>query len=116
MGLWKTIVVLVLLVIVGGIALYLGHQPAPEKTPKLFRVASKDIQQIELRSPGRDIVVERAKGDAWKIVKPIDADADRVTVDEITDAIANLEITGTAEEKPTDLAPFGLANPAVAVT
>jgi hypothetical protein len=116
MGFWKTIVVVILLVIVGGFALYLGHQPAPEKTPKLFRIASKDIRQIELRSPIRDIVVERAKGDAWKIVKPIDADADRIAVDGIADAVSKLEITGTAEEKPTDLAPFGLANPVVTVT
>jgi hypothetical protein len=116
MGLWKTIVVVTLLAIVGGFALYLGHQPAPEKTPKLLRIASKDIRQIELRSTGRDIVVQRSKGDTWKIAKPIDADADRATVDGIADAISNLEITGTAEEKPAELAPFGLANPTVTVT
>jgi len=116
MRLWKTIVVIILLVIVGGYALYLGHQPAPEKTPKLFRVASKDIQKIELRSAARDVVVERGAGDSWKIIKPVETDADRVTVDSIADAISGLEISGTAEEKPPELAPFGLANPVVVVT
>lgn len=116
MQLWKTIVVVALLLIVGGYALYLGHQPAPNATPKLFPLESKDIQQIELRSPGRDLVIERTKGDDWNIVKPIHADADCGAAQGVAEAIASLDITSTVEQKPSDLAPFGLANPAVVVT
>lgn len=116
MQVWKTIVVIALLLIVGGYALYLGHQPAPNATPKLFALDSKDIQEIELRSPGRDLVIERGRGDDWNIVKPIHADADSVAAQAVAEAIASLEIASTVEEKPSDLAPFGLANPAVVVT
>jgi uncharacterized protein DUF4340 len=116
MQLWKTIVVIALLLVVGGYALYLGHQPAPNAIPKLFTLEAKDIHAIELHSPARDLVIERGKGDDWNIVKPIHADADSVAAQAIAEAIASLDITSTVEEKPSDLAPFGLANPAVVVT
>ncbi|HKV55070.1 MAG TPA: DUF4340 domain-containing protein [Candidatus Binataceae bacterium] len=110
---WKTIVVIILLVIVGGYAYYLSREPAPSQTPKLFALKAADIKRIELRSPDHDIVAERSKG-GWQLVKPVQADADRTTVDGIADAIANLEITSTVEDT-ADLAPFGLKNPAVEV-
>jgi hypothetical protein len=116
MRLRNTIIVIVLLALVGGYALYLGHQPAPEKTPKLFQIAAADIQQIELRSPTHDIVIDRAKGGGWAISKPVATAADPAAVDAVADAIANLLVADTAEDHPSDLAPFGLANPAVTVT
>ena len=110
---WKTIVVVILLVIVGGYAYYVSRQPA-EQTPKLNTISAGDIQKIELRSRTRDIVVERAR-DGWRFVKPIQGEADRTAADGMADAIADLQITGTISEPPADLAPFGLQNPAVNV-
>ena len=110
---WKTIVVVILLVIIGGYAYYVSRQPV-EQTPKLNAISANDIQQIELRSPARDIVIERVK-DGWRFVKPIQGEADRTAVDSMADAIAGLQITGTINETPADLAPFGLQNPAVNV-
>jgi Domain of unknown function (DUF4340) len=110
---WKTIIVVILLVIIGGYAYYVSRQPV-EQTPKLNAISAGDIQQIELRSPTHDIVVERSK-DGWRFVKPIQGEADRATVDSMADAIAGLQITDTINETPTDLAPFGLQNPAVNV-
>ncbi|MBV8054323.1 MAG: DUF4340 domain-containing protein [Deltaproteobacteria bacterium] len=108
---WKTIVVVILLAVIGGYAYYVSRQPV-EQTPKLNAISAKDIQQIELRSPSRDIVVERTK-DGWRFVKPIQGEADRTTADSMADAIAGLQITSTISESPADLAPFGLQNPAV---
>ncbi len=115
MPLRNTIIVIILLLIIGGYALYLRQQPPADQNPKLYKLDAKDIRKIELHSSDRDIVLERT-GDDWKILKPITADADRYTVNGIADDIAGLQITGTAEEKPADLAPFGLAVPAVVVT
>ena len=61
---WKTILVAVLLVIVGGYAYYVSRQPT-EQTPKLNQISAGDIQKIELRSRRRDIVVERS-ADGWR--------------------------------------------------
>lgn len=109
------IIVLVLLSIVGGTALYIGHQPVPEKTPKLFTVASSDIDKIDLRYPDREITLQRG-GPGWKIVKPVETDADQVTADGVATAVSGLEITDTVAQNTADLAQFGLANPAVVVT
>ena len=110
---WKTIVVLILLAIIGGFAYYISRQPN-EQTPKLNNIAAADIQKIELRSRSRDIVVERTQ-DGWRFVKPIQGEVDHTVADSMADAIANLQITGTLSETPTDLAPFGLQNPSVNV-
>lgn len=116
MQIWKTIVVVALLVIVGGYALYTARQPAPGATPKLVTAAAKDIRKIDLSAPGRDIVIERAGKGQWRIVKPVEAKADSAAADGIANAIANLQITGTIGRKPSDLAAFGLARPTVVVT
>lgn len=110
---WKTIVVVILLVIIGGYAYYVSRQPN-EQTPKLNQISAGDIQQIELRSRTRDIIIERDK-EGWRFVKPIQGEADRTAADSMADAIAGLQITGTISETPADLAPFGLQNPAVNV-
>jgi hypothetical protein len=110
---WKTIVVVVLLAIIGGYAYYVSRQPS-EQNPKLNQISAGDIQRIELRSRKREIVVERVK-DGWRFLQPIQAEADRSTADNMADAIANLQVTGTINESPSDLAPFGLQNPAVNV-
>jgi len=110
---WKTIVTVALLVIIGGYAYYLSRQPS-EPNPKLNQIAASDIQRIELRSTNRDIIIERS-GTGWRFVQPIRGEVDQTTADNMADAIANLQIAGTINETPGDLAPFGLKNPAVNV-
>ncbi|MGH7248011.1 MAG: DUF4340 domain-containing protein, partial [Pseudomonadota bacterium] len=56
------------------------------------------------------------KGGAWRIVKPIGVDAEQTSVNNLARAIATAAVTKTVEEKPADLAPFGLAKPAVVIT
>ena len=116
MSLRNTILVLVLLAVIGGYALDVNHQPPPETNPKVYQIEAKDIQKIALHMPDRDLVVERTGATDWKITKPIPAKAESTIVDNIANQIVDLAITDTAETNPTDLAPFGLAVPAVTVT
>jgi hypothetical protein len=116
MRLRNTIIVVVLLALVGGYALYVGHHPPPGKNHPPFTLAANDIASIELRTPSQDIVVERGKDRSWVLTKPTAASADQTAVESMAGAIANLEITDTVEENPADLAQFGLARPAVTVT
>jgi hypothetical protein len=116
MSLRNTIIIVVLLILIGGYALYQNHQTPPEQTPKLYTISAKNIEKIDLRSPDRDIVLERGAGDNWKIVKPIKAESEHIAVNSLADQIAGVQITGTAEEHPSNLAPFGLAVPAVTIT
>jgi len=118
MQLRKTILALAVLAIIGGFAFYISRQPQTQKSYKLFNLKPADIARIELRGPGRDLVVARTGPSLWRIVKPVNAAADNSAVDAIANAIANLEVVDTvdtAEESVADLANYGLETPSTTV-
>jgi len=112
----NTIIVLILLLVIGGYALYVNHQPPPETNPKVYHLDAKDVKTIDLHSSDRDIALERTSDTDWKITKPVPAKADAPAVEAMLNQIVDLTITDTADASPSDLAPFGLAVPAVTVT
>lgn len=112
----NTIIALLVLLILGGLAFFVSRTPEPEKTHKLFDIKPADIQSIQLTSPGRDILIRRASDKSWQMVKPVPGRAEINTADAMAGAIANLEVAGTADANPSDLAPFGLEQPAVTLT
>jgi len=116
MQLGKTIIALVLLVVVGTIAYLVSRRAPVEETTRLFKIDQPDITKIDLKYPDREIEIGRDKSGKWQILKPIQADADQTTCDNLARAIANCEIKKTLQEKPADLKPFGLDKPAVIVT
>jgi len=112
----NTIIALVVLVIIGGYAYVTSYYSKPVPAEKLLAVNADDLAKIELKYPDREVAVERPKGGAWRIVKPIGVDADQTTVNNLARAITAAQVIKTVEEKTTDLAPFGLAKPAVVIT
>ena len=116
MRLRNTIIVLVLFAIVGGYAFIVGHYSQTEPTQKLLTVKQDDIAKIELKYSDRDIVIERDKGKPWRLVKPIGADADQTQANNLARAIAEGVLVRTVDDKPADLAPFGLKPPTTTVT
>jgi Domain of unknown function (DUF4340) len=112
----NTVIALVLLAIIGGYAFVVGYYSKPAPAKKLLDVKPDDIAKIELKYSDRDIVIDRAKGGHWRITAPIGADADQMVAENLARAISNAEVTSTVEEKPADLAPFGLASPATIVS
>ncbi|MGB6553617.1 MAG: DUF4340 domain-containing protein [Candidatus Binataceae bacterium] len=112
----NTIIALVALLIIGGYAFVMNRYSRPIPAEKLLGVKADDFAKIELKYPDRVLTVERPKGGPWRIVKPIGVDAEQTPVDNLARAIANAEVTKTVEDKATDLAPFGLAKPAVVIT
>jgi Domain of unknown function (DUF4340) len=115
MQLRKTFIALVVLAIVGGFAYYINRHPEAQQKHKLFKLAPADIAKIELRGPGRDLVMVRSGDKAWRIVKPVATAADNNAVDAMAQAIANLEVLETVAPDAGDLGNFGLANPAVTI-
>jgi hypothetical protein len=112
----NTVIALVALLILGGLAFFVSRTPEPAKTHQLFDIKPADIQSIQLQSPSRDILIRRASDKSWQLAKPILTRAESSAADEMAGAIANLQVVGTADPSPTDLAPFGLEQPAVTVT
>lgn len=111
----KTLLALLVLAIIGGLAFYVSRQAPPDKNHKVFNLKPDDIARFELRGPGRDLVVVRDGPSLWRIVKPVQSPADNSIADGIADAIAHLQVIDTVEKNPTDLANFGLENPATTV-
>jgi len=116
MRLRNTIIVLVLFAIVGGYAFIVSHYSETEATQKLIAVKQDDIAKIELKYSDRDIVLERDKGKPWRLVKPVGADADQAQANNLARAIAEGVLVRTLDDKPADLAPFGLKPPTTTVT
>ena len=116
MRLRNTIIVLVLFAIVGGYAFIVSHYSETEATQKLITVKQDDIAKIELKYSDRDIVLERDKDKAWRLVKPVGADADQSQANNLARAIAEGTLVRTVDDKPADLAPFGLKPPTTTVT
>jgi len=116
MSIRNTVIALVALAVLGGLAFFASRTPEPSKTHQLFAIKPADIESIQLRSPGRDILVRRASDKSWQMAKPLLTRADASASDAMASAIANLEVLGTADPNPPDLAPFGLEHPAVTVT
>ncbi|HUY20689.1 MAG TPA: DUF4340 domain-containing protein [Candidatus Binataceae bacterium] len=116
MSLRNTIIVLILLIVVGGYALIIGLGSKPIPPPTLLKFKDKDVTAIELKYPDREVLLRRGADGGWQIEKPIEAKADRATVKTLINAIANCQLKETLEQKPADLAPFGLKNPRALVT
>lgn len=116
MRLRNTIIVLILFAIVGGYAFIAGRYSSPEAQRKLLAVKQDDIAKIELHYSDRDIVLERDKGKPWRLVKPIGTEADQTQANNLARAIADAVLVRSVDEKPADLAPFGLKPPTTTVT
>jgi hypothetical protein len=116
MRLRNTIIVLILFAIVGGYAFVVGHYSENMPEQKLIAVNQDDIAKIELRYSDRDIVLERDKGKPWRLTKPVGADADQTQTNNLARAVADGKLVRTVDDKPADLAPFGLKPPTTTVT
>ncbi len=75
---------------------------------------AETIDSIELEHPGRTVVVRR-DGEDWQMLEPVNAPADRRSVDNLIDALAKCRSSRTLEDVE-DLASFGLDVPSATVT
>ncbi len=116
MQLRRTIITLVLLAVVATTAYLVSKREPVTESTKLFKVDQADITKIDLKYPDREIEIGRDQGGKWEILKPVQADADQTTCDNLARAIADCEIKKTLQAQPGDLKPFGLDQPAVVVT
>jgi len=75
--------------------------------------AEKGVR-VRLAYDGEEFVCEREDEDAdWELVKPVRERADTAAVDGLLRAFAHLEAEGYAAESASDLAPYGLDDPAL---
>jgi Domain of unknown function (DUF4340) len=119
-GLRSFLVLLVLLIGVGGYALY-EYLKVPvasdaEKKDKAFTVEADKIEELTIKSESGERTTLRKNGSDWQIVQPAAARPDSAEVSGLTSNLVSLEIQRVIDENPTDLAEYNLAQPRVEVT
>lgn len=86
-------------------------------TIKIFSFDSGDIRKVEIkRKDGELVVLEKNKDGQWAIVAPKPYRADQDVVSSLVSTLATLNADKTVDEKPANLADFGLLDPSLQVT
>ncbi len=106
---------LAMVLVLAGLAGYIYYggksstDSATTKEKAFGTVASDDIEEVRIalneEMPAR---LTKANG-AWKLVEPAPADADATELSSITGGLSSLDIERVVDEKPADLAQYGLA-------
>ncbi len=118
------VAVLVLAALTGGIYWTNKHKadeakkPAAttEATPKVIAIPEDQVKEIRIAKKDAEPTVVSKAGDKWILVQPKAMAADQEAVGSMVTALSSLNADRVVEEKPADLAPFGLATPKEQVT
>jgi hypothetical protein len=83
--------------------------PAGEAKQKVFtNVTADTIDALEFKSADGQVSKVEKTGDAWKLVDPVQADADGGEISSVTSAVASAEINRVVDENASDLKAYGL--------
>lgn len=119
---WLTIL---MAVIFGGLAAYLYVVELPTERTKAERDAQEarvlpfeehQIRELTVRSASSEVTLQPTSERRWQITAPIRAEADRREVEALIRALMLGKVSRMIDEKPTNLAPFGLDVPSVILT
>lgn len=118
-GLRSTLVLLVVFLGLGAYIYFVESKRSPEAAdarPKAFDVEAQKIRSLRIKTDEGETAALEKKDEAWRLVEPVAAPADDSEVSSLTSSLASLEIQRVVDEKPADLAEFGLGEPRVDVT
>ncbi len=97
-------------VLPGSLAKRLLAEPLKFRDRALARFPKAD--RIEMTRADRTVTFAEING-TWKMVLPVEAEAEQADIDEFINALAKLQAEELEAEKPKDLKPYGLDKPAV---
>lgn len=118
----STLVLLVLFLAVGGYAWFVERERPPaseaDADEQAFDVAAGRITDLTVNAANGDVtVLTRTENEIdWMVTAPVETEADDNAATAIATTLAALDVRRVVEEEAADLAPFGLADPPVAVT
>ncbi len=113
---------LILLVVALGLGGYLyfveSERPVQEENAKkkVFTYETDKITEVQVKSSSGTTALRKGGDGSWTIVQPVQAPADRNSVNDIITNLANLEEEREVDPNAADLKAYGLAEPAVDVT
>jgi hypothetical protein len=116
----STLILLVVALALGGY-LYFVESDRPiedaEAKKKVFTYDAAKINQVQIKASSGEVTALRKGADnAWTIVQPVEAPADRNNASDVVTNLANLEEQRVVDENAADLKAYGLAEPRIDVT
>jgi hypothetical protein len=114
---FRNTAILAVIVAALGAYLYVVERPAVEReseTKTLLDFEPEAAVGIVLEYPDRSITLAKVDG-SWKITSPRELEADPAAVQNLLKATAEAEEKRVADEKPADVAKFGLSPPAATI-
>ena len=117
-GLRSFLGLLVILIALGGYLYFVESKREPgdgEKREKVFSVASDAIEELTVKAESGEQTSLKKSGSDWQIVQPVALQPDNAEVSGIASNLSNLEVQRIIDEKPADLAEYGLATPRVEI-
>jgi hypothetical protein len=115
-----TAVLFVVLILLGGWVYWTDirgrqeRQLAEEAESKVFAVDDAEIVELRLTYPDRSIAARR-NGEEWEFVAPEGLEADAGEWDTVAANVGRIDRDDSVTLAPADLAPYGLAEPAIRV-
>ena len=94
----------------------LPQQQRQAEEKRLFAFDKEAVTAINLDYPDHAIALEKTAEGRWRIVRPLEADADDTTVKNLIGTLADAQATKTLENVGDKLGSYGLATPEVTVT
>jgi hypothetical protein len=92
-----------------------ASKPVGEGAAHILEIPQDQFAAIAIRRMGAETVRLENAGGAWRIKAPVDMAADQDAVRGLVSTLAVLNAEQVVEEKPSDLAPFGLQTPILTV-
>ena len=118
---WRSsLAYLLVLLLVGGYYYYFEvfqqeqRETAAKEAKKVFHFQTDSVSALTLQSKGQP-PVELKKEEQWQIVAPIRTEADKFSVHDLLGALSKLETEREIVAAPSELKPFGLLEPSLAV-
>ena len=108
----STLVMVLVLAGLAGYIYFLGDSSTGTETTKekaFGSVASDLIEEVRIALNEEKPARATKTGDVWRLVEPAAADADSTELSSITSSLSTLDIERVVDEKPSDLAQYGLA-------
>ena len=113
----------ILVALLGGLVAYIYFVDAKkpvepegtEKRDKVFTVDADKIENLTVKASNGEVTSLKKANNAWELTAPAAGKADSSDVSGITTNLSTVEITSVVDEKPKDMAPYGLATPKVEI-